>query len=77
MVRNKQNRKIKKAWFNSTFVDEQGEITTYLSLLGRELKKYRISAYVFKEYLNKRNRNKYCLFPKQYIDKVVSATYKN
>lgn len=75
MVRNKQFALIKRAWKASTSIKENGELVTYLALLRQNLKKYHISVYVFKEYLNHRNTHPDCKFSKEYIDMVVNAIY--
>ena len=45
MIRNKQRIYIKRAFKNSTFINEDNEEITYLALLRKELKKYNISIY--------------------------------
>lgn len=57
MIRNKQRIYIKRAFKNSTFINEDNEEITYLALLRKELKKYNISIYVFREWIYQRNKN--------------------
>ena len=62
MIRNKQRIYIKRAFKNSTFINEDNEEITYLALLRKELKKYNISIYVFREWIYQRNKNPKCQF---------------
>ena len=75
MVRNKQNTYIKKAFFAATKINKDGSHTTYLAPLAENLKKYKISKYVFREWMSNRNRRPCCKFPKKYIDYTVNAIY--
>lgn len=75
MVRNKQMVLIKKAFMAARKI-EDGEVKFKLDLLSKNLKKNKISIYVFKEWFN--YRNKYhakgkC--PKEWLDYTIDAIY--
>ena len=75
MIRNKQRIYIKRAFKNSTFINEDNEEITYLALLRKELKKYNIYIYVFREWIYQRNKNPKCQFPKEWLDYTIDAIY--
>ena len=77
MIRNKQRIYIKRAFKNSTFINEDNEEITYLALLRKELKKYNISIYVFREWIYQRNKNTICQFRKEWLDYTIDSIYSN